>query len=321
MTCKQTRELMQPFGDGELDAVSRRRILGHLAVCDDCRQDYQERRRLVNDVAAAMRAETRAPGDVAPAVSRAIAARPLRSRTILSRARRVIAMRSFKIAFSGAALVAAALTAGWLLVGPDIALAKAIDDALRGVKAAHFTALEGNREVEVWATQNAERASTREGWMIATGGRAYVFDPKAKRVTISKGAIAHLQMVRGLNVLLLSERLRGKALGTPRVTKETVALPNGEKAMRISGMAKARHWGVVCTFKGTMLVDPATNLIVRGEAWEIVPNTRMAKRLVRQGKLRTMHVRVDSIDYNPVISKGLFDTSIPPGWKVSYKRG
>jgi hypothetical protein len=320
MTCKQALALMQAFGDGELDAVSRRRVLGHVAVCDACRREYQERRRLVRDVAAAIRADGNAPGSIAAAVSNSIAARPLRSRTMLSRARRIIAMRSFKIAFSAAALVVAAFIAGWSLVGPDIALAKAIDDALRGVKAAHFTAVEGNREVEVWATQDAERVSTSEGWMIATGGRAYLFDPRAKRVTISKGAIAHLQMVRGLNVLLLSQRLRGKALGKPTVTKKTVTLPSGEKMMRISGTARARHWGVVCTFKGTMLVNPATNLIMRGEAQEIIPNTRAAQRLVRQGKLRTMHVRVNTIDYNPILSKGLFDTSTPPGWKVSYKR-
>jgi hypothetical protein len=105
------------------------------------------------------------------------------------------------------------------------------------------------------------------------------------------------------------------------VTKKTVTLPSGEKMIRISGTARARHWGVVCTFKGTMLVNPATNLIMRGEAQEIIPNTRAAQRLVRQGKLRTMHVRVNTIDYNPILSKGLFDTSTPPGWKVSYKRG
>lgn len=319
MTCKQAMALMQAFSDGEVDAYTRRRMLAHLSRCDTCRRQYQDRRRLTGGIVAALSAEAGAPPTLTAAVSSAVAARPLLRRTLLHRTRRLITMRSSKIAFSAAGLIVVALVAGWIMFGQDIALARAIDGAMRGVTSAHFTAYEGNREIEVWATHDAERVNSPDGWMIATGGRAYLFDLGAKRVTVSDGAIAHLQMLRGLNVLLLSERLRGRALGKPTVEKETITLPSGQKAIRISARAKARHYGVVCRFEGTMLVNPATNLIMSGEASETVPDTKAAQRLVHRGKLRSTHVRVDWIDYNAQVPSGLFDTTIPPGWEVVHK--
>ena len=225
--------------------------------------------------------------------------------------------RSFKVALS-AGLVAALLVAGWFVFGQDIALAKAIDNALRQVKSAHFVALEGGREIEVWASQDAERVTTDVGWMVAKKGVAYLFDARRKRVTLTKGHIAHLEMLRGLNVLMLSQRLRGQVLGKPTVVKETVTLADGRKVMRISAVAKARNQGVVCDYAGEMLVDPATNLILSGEASQTVPGTPEAGKLVRQGRLRSLRIYVDRIEYNTPAPRGIFDTAVPRGWEANF---
>jgi len=78
--------------------------------------------------------------------------------------------------------------------------------------------------------------------------------------------------------------------------------------------------GDASAFDGIVLrYQDALFLIMSGEASEIVPHTKAAQRLVRRGKLRSTHVRVDWIDYNAQVPAGLFDTTIPPGWTVVHK--
>jgi hypothetical protein len=319
MNCQQARPWLQAFGDGELEGQTRRQVGDHLRHCPACRSEYEARRRLVTEVQTALAEEARAPDYLAAAVSRQIAREPSPRRGFLPGVRRVVAMRSFRIACSAAGVMAALLVGVWIFAGQDLAFAKAIDSALRGIKSAHFTAVEGGRTVEVWATPTAERVSSEEGWMVAKEGKAYLFDTRAKRVRVTKGGAAHLDVLRGLNVLLLSERLRGRALGEPTVRKETVTLPDGRQAIRISGTAKAKRLGVVLDYEGTMLVDPATNLIMSGEARQLVPDTPEAQRLKREGKLWPVHVKVDTVEYNRGVPAGMFDTATPAGWRVRGK--
>jgi hypothetical protein len=317
MTCQQALGMMQAFGDGELEADGRRLFVAHLRECPRCRREYDECRQLVNELATALQAEAAAPAGMAESVQRRLAAEQRLPGSVAG-AKRVMGTRSFKVALS-AGLVVALVVTGWFVFGQDLALAKAIDNALRQVKSAHFVAMEGGREIEVWATQDAERVTTDDGWMVAKKGVAYLYDARRKRVSLTHGQIAHLQMLRGLNVLLLSERLRGRVLGKPTVVKETITLADGRKAIRISAVAKARNEGVVCDYAGEMLVDPATNHILSGEASQTVPGTPEAGKLMRQGRLRSMRIYVDRIEYNVPVPKGVFDTTVPPGWRANFR--
>jgi hypothetical protein len=314
VTCGQARALLQAFVDEELGAAAAAEVAAHLRGCATCRAAHDERRSFVAKLAAALPGEGGAPAGLARAVAERVAQEPA-SRSPL---RRLFAMRSFRIAFSAATLLVAGAVALWLFAGQDLAFARAIDKAIQSIQSAHFVAVEGGRTVEVWATPDAERVQSEEGWMVATDGRAYLFEKSRKRVVVTDGAMAHLKLLRGLNVLLLSERLRGRALGKPTVEKQTVTLDDGRKAIRITASGKAKHEGVVCTFRGTMVVDAATNLILSGEATETVPNTPQAQRLVRQGKLRSLRVEVDSVEYNTPIPAGTFDTTTPKGWTVVH---
>jgi len=320
MICREALSLVQAYGDGELGGEMRSQVQGHLRSCERCRREYDQRRQLVNALATALPRAAGAPAGLAEAVRRRIAHQLAAGGGRVQTVRRVMTRRSSKIAFSAAGLMAAVLTVLWMTFGQELAFAKAIDDALRHVKSAHFIAMEGDREVEVWATQEAERVSMEEGWMVAKDGRAYLFHPRKKHVTITEGAVAHLELLRGLNVLMLSERLRGQALGKPRVTKETVALPNGGEAIRISASAAARHNGVVCDFSGVMLVDPATNLILSGEAWETVPPAPARERLERAARPASRHVRVDRIEYNVELPEEAFSIAVPRGWTASFAK-
>ena len=316
MTCQQVMSLTQAFGDGELDAESRRRFVEHVRSCGACRLAYDGRRQLVGNLAAALSSEAVAPARLAETVSARLAREETAARNPLPAMGRLVRTRSFRIAFSAAGALAIIFAICWFLFGQDLALAKAIDNALLHVKSAHFVALEGGRQIEVWATQDAERVSSGDGWMVAKDGLAYLFDAKKRRVSIRRGEIAHLDMLRGLNVFLLSERLRGRVLGKPLVVKEYLRLPDGKTALRISASGKLRHYGVTCDFDGSVLVDPDTHLILSGEASETIPDTPQAKALVRQGKLRGMRIHVDHVDYNVPVPKGTLDVSIPKGWKL-----
>jgi len=318
MTCQQALGMMQAFGDGELGAESRRVFVGHLKGCPRCRGEYDERRRLVGNLAAALQAEAVAPAGMAEAIARRLSKERETWHAPMAGARKVMGRRPFRLALS-AGLVAVLVAAGWFVFGQDLALAKAIDHALRQVKSAHFVALEGGREIEVWATPDAERVTTDDGWMVAKHGVAYVFDARRKRVSLTRDSIAHLHMLRGLNVLMLSERLRGRVLGKPTVVKETITLADGRKAIRISAVAKARNQGVVCDYAGEMLVDPVTNLILSGEASQTVPGTPEGGKLMRQGRLRSMRIYVDQIEYNAPVPKGVFDTTVPRGWRADFR--
>jgi hypothetical protein len=53
---------------------------------------------------------------------------------------------------------------------------------------------------------------------------------------------------------------------------------------------------------------------------EAVPDTPEARRLVRQGKLRSLHVRVDSVEYNSPVPANAFETTTPKGWTVVHRR-
>jgi len=316
MSCDRIRPLLQALVDAELDSVTSSRLEEHLHTCAACRAEHAALRALAGEVTGAFRAEGGAPPGLAQAVSARLAREPAHRRASLPGLRRLITMRSFRIAFSAATLLVVGMLAIWLVAGQELAFARAIDKALQGIRSAHFVATEGDRRVEVWATPEAERVQSDEGWMVAAGGRAYLFERARQRVVVTHGAVAHLKLLRGLNVLLLSERLRGRALGKPTVEKETVSLPDGRKAIRITASGKARHEGVVCDFHGTMLVDAATNLILSGEATETVPDTAQARRLVREGKLRSRHIEVDSVEYNTSLPANAFDTATPEGWTV-----
>ena len=331
MNCQETLLLLQAYLDGELEGEDRRAVASHLQACSACRRECAAQHEVLGGLTQALAEETQAPAGLRAAVLQQVAAEPYPDhRTAVvagsvpcaasSRVRRLFAMRSFRIAFSAAGVLAVLATTVWFLFGQDLAFAKAIDSALQGIKSAHFTAVEGDRTVEVWATPDAERVSTTEGWMVSRGGRAYLFDRRHQRLRVTQGAAAHLKLLRSLNVLLLSERLRGHALGSPRVTKEKVTLPDGRPAIRVTGEAQARRSGVVCDYSGTMLIDLATNLILSGEATQRLPDTAQAKRLEREGRLRPMHLRVESIEYNQPVPKGSFDTNTPKGWTVSGRR-
>ncbi len=315
MRCEQARPLLQAFGDGEVEEGVRRQVWEHVQHCPQCRREFESRRELVGQLQVALRSQDRAPARVAAAISQRLASQASPPRGFLSEARRIGRMRVTRIAFSAAGVVAALLVGVWFFAGQDLAFARAIDKALRGIRSAHFTAVEGDRTVEVWATPTEERVSTKEGWLVAKDGRAYLFNPHRKQVAVSKGAAAHLRLLRSMNVLLLSERLRGRALGHPKVTKETVTLPNGSKAIRIAGAAQAKRHGVVLNYEGSMLVDPGTNLILRGEARQLIPNTPEAKQLEKKGLLRPMQVKVEKVEYNQPVPAGTFDTAVPPGWR------
>jgi len=371
MNCGQALQLVQAFGDGELDAEGQSLVREHLRTCAACRATYDERRRLVQNLAAALVSEASAPADLTRSVSQRIAARPmhgLRSLvSVLGKGRsldptesRVYGYvhgcpenpsersslrdsaisrptycaklnrpytlhpthwgRPMRVAFSVAGVIGVVLALTWMLFGRELALAKAIDEAMRQVKSAHFTAVEGERRIEVWATPEAERVASDEGWMIAKDGKAYLFDSHRKRVTITKGPLAQLQLLRGLNVLLLSARVRGQVRGEPTVAKKTVTLPDGRKAIRITASGKAKVLGVTGDFTGTMLVDPATNLIMSGEVTERTPQLEMGEEAVRpSSSAHTTHVKVDSISYNVPVPSGIFDTTTPRGWKVTRR--
>jgi len=334
MNCGQALQLVQAFGDGELDAEGQSLVREHLRTCAACRATYDERRRLVQNLAAALVSEASAPADLTRSVSQRIAARPmhgLRSLvSVLGKGRSLDPRpytlhpthwgRPMRVAFSVAGVIGVVLALTWMLFGRELALAKAIDEAMRQVKSAHFTAVEGERRIEVWATPEAERVASDEGWMIAKDGKAYLFDSHRKRVTITKGPLAQLQLLRGLNVLLLSARVRGQVRGEPTVAKQTVTLPDGRKAIRITASGKAKVLGVTGDFTGTMLVDPATNLIMSGEVTERTPQLEMGEEAVRpSSSAHTTHVKVDSISYNVPVPSGIFDTTTPRGWKVTRR--
>jgi hypothetical protein len=323
MTCGQALELIQVFGDGELTGGSQALVRDHLRACAACRRAYDERRSLVQGLAAALASEASAPPHFSQSVWQRIAARPTRStgsghasaqRTV-GRMRALAGRRPVRVAVSLAGVVGLMLALMWMLFGRELALAKAIDQAMRQVKSAHFTAVEGERKIEVWATPEAERVASDDGWMIAKGGKAYLFDPRARRVTVTKGPLAQLQLLRGLNVLMLSARVRGQVMGEPSVGKKTVTLPDGRKAIRITASGKAKVLGETCQFRGTMLVDPATNLIMSGEVTETMPEITMGEEVRQSSRVaRTTHVKVDAIRYDVQVPKGIFDTTVPRGW-------
>jgi hypothetical protein len=295
-------ELMQAFGDGELEGEERVSVRDHLRTCDSCRRSYDQRRRLVQALAAALSAEATAPAGLAGSVRR-----------------RLVGWKPAKITFSVAGTLGLVVALTWMLLGRDLVLAKAIDQAMRQVKSAHFTAVEGGRKITVWATPEAERIESSEGWVIATGGRAYLFDPDRRRVTITKGPLAQLQLLRSLNVLMLSARLRGQVMGEPRMAKETVRLPDGRKAIRITATGRARVLGITGDFRGTMLVDASTNLIMGGEITETRPDLRVGEEGRRRGVSHVTHVKVGPVEYNARVPAGIFDTRVPPGWSEVRK--
>ena len=320
MNCGQVLQLVQAFGDGELDAEGQSLVRDHLRACPRCRQAYDQRRELVQGLAEALASEASAPRDLRRSVWRQLESQPTSAHRTVQRMRALAGRRPAKVAVSVAGVIGVALALTWMLFGRELALAKAIDDAMRQVKSAHFTAVEGERRIEVWATPDAERVASDEGWMIAKDGKAYLFDSHAKRVTITKGPLAQLQLLRGLNVLLLSARVRGQVRGEPTVAKQTVTLPDGRKAIRITASGKAKVLGVTGDFTGTMLVDPATNLIMSGEVTERTPQLEMGEEAVRpSSSAHTTHVKVDSISYNVPVPSGIFDTTTPRGWKVTRK--
>jgi hypothetical protein len=51
---------------------------------------------------------------------------------------------------------------------------------------------------------------------------------------------------------------------------------------------------------------------------ETVPDTPQAQRLVRAGKLRSLHVKVDSVEYNSPVPASTFDTTTPAGWTIVH---
>ncbi len=58
------------------------------------------------------------------------------------------------------------------------------------------------------------------------------------------------------------------------------------------------------------LVLPAADQSVKPMSAEEV------RTLERQGKLRSRHIEVDSVEYNAPVPANAFDTSAPEGWKV-----
>jgi hypothetical protein len=315
MTCGQALELIQVFGDGELTGGSQALVRDHLRACAACRRAYDERRSLVQGVHAALASEASAPPHFSQSVWQRIVAQPTSAPRTVTRVRALAGRRPVRVAVSLAGVVGVVLALTWMLFGRELALAKAIDQAMRQVKSAHFTAVEGERKIEVWATPEAERVASDDGWMIAKGGKAYLFDPRARRVTITKGPLAQLQLLRGLNVLMLSARVRGQVMGEPTVAKETVTLPDGRKAIRITASGKAKVLGETCHFRGAMLVDPATNLIMSGEVTETMPEITMGEEVRQSSRVaRTTHVKVDAIKYDVQVPNGIFDTTVPRGW-------
>jgi hypothetical protein len=315
MTCEQALELVQAFGDGELQGDGQALVRDHLRACAACRRVYDARRSLVQGLAAALASEAAAPPHFSQSVWQRIAARPTCAQRTVGRMRALAGRRPLRVAVSLAGVAAVVLALTWMLFGRELALAKAIDQAMRQVKSAHFTAVEGERKIEVWATPEAERVASDDGWMIAKGGKAYLFDPRARRVTITKGPLAQLQLLRGLNVLLLSARVRGQVMGEPIVAKETVTLPDGRRAIRITASGKAKVLGETCHFRGAMLVDPATNLIMSGEVTETMPDITMGEEVRQRSRVaRTTYVKVDAIRYDVQVPKGIFDTTVPRGW-------
>jgi hypothetical protein len=315
MTCAQALELVQAFGDGELRGDRQALVRDHLRACAACRRFYDARRSLVQGLVAALASEASAPPRFSQSVWQRIAAHPTSAQRTVARVRALAGRRPLRVAVSLAGVAAVVLALTWMLFGRELALAKAIDQAMRQVKSAHFTAVEGERKIEVWATPEAERVASDDGWMIAKGGKAYLFDPRARRVTITKGPLAQLQLLRGLNVLLLSARVRGQVMGEPIVAKETVTLPDGRRAIRITASGKAKVLGETCHFRGAMLVDPATNLIMSGEVTETMPDITMGEEVRQRSRVaRTTHVKVDAIRYDVQVPKGIFDTTVPRGW-------
>ncbi|MFB3879767.1 MAG: anti-sigma factor [Armatimonadota bacterium] len=316
MNCSQASQLIQAFGDGELDGEAQSLLRDHLRTCQRCRHAYDQRRHLVQQLAEALALEASAPRGLRQSVWRRIESRPTSAQRTVRRMRFLAGRRPARIAFSVAGIIGIVFALTWMLFGRDLALAKAIDEAMRQVKSAHFTAVEGERTIEVWATPEAERVSSDEGWMIAKDGKAYLFDARRKRVTITKGPLAQLQLLRGLNVLLLSARVRGQVAGEPTVAKETVTLPDGRRAIKITASGKARVLGATREFSGTMLVDPATNLIMAGEVTERTPRSAAGERVSRRSEAatETTHVSVDRVSYNVPVPAGIFDTTTPKGW-------
>lgn len=316
MTCGQALDLIQAFGDGELTGETQRLVHDHLRTCASCRRAYDERRQLVQSLAMALTGETAAPPGLAQSVWEKLSEGTVTGLRPIQRERVATRRRPLRIAVSLAGVAGVLLVATWMLFGRDLALARAIDQAMREVTSAHFTAVESGRKIEVWATPEAERVASTEGWMVTKGGSAYLFDPLGKRVTITQGPLAQLQLLRGLNVLMLSARVRGRIVGEPSLTKERVTLEDGRTVIRITASGTARIMGETSTFRGTMLVDPATNLILGGEITDTMEGTPIRGVGRRESGPITTTVKVETVAYGVEVPDGTFDTSIPSGWTV-----